>query len=257
MLWANNVKRGQRQYAVYAKCGVEYYMPDAKGRLPLSDRALRGWDRLNPSSSPPPISYDVALALSVDLWIHGYHDAAIIVLLAHDCYLRVGEALRLRVGDFSDPGGNVNLAALSSDLGAACLRLGKTKTGRNQFVTIRSALVLDLLRRHVACKRATDAVFTTTYGQLRTAFHDALDHIGAGSLGFVLHSLRHGGATHDFLRKIALLDIVYRGRWADIKGARRYINAGAAALTHQQLPTLTTKCVRAALLNTRVRFGLS
>lgn len=255
-MWAENISRGQRQRAVYTKCGIEYYAPDAVGHLGISARVLRGWDRLNPSSCPPPISWDVALAIAVDLWIAGDHDAAIIVLLAHDCYLRVGEALRLCVRDFSDPGSNVNLAALTPGLGAACLRLGHTKTGRNQFVTIRDSLVLDLLRRHVTGKPESSPIFTPSYGQLRASFLASLQRIGAGDVGFVLHSLRHGGATTDFLRGRSMIDIVYRGRWAKLKGARRYVNAGAAALTRQRLSAVTQGCVSAALTNTRARFGL-
>lgn len=255
-MWAENDKRGQRQWAVYTKCGIEYYMPAAKGQLGISERALQGWDRLNPASCPPPVSWDVALAISVDLWINNQNDAAIIILLAHDCYLRVGEALRLRVSDFDDPGRNLNLASLDPEFGSACLRLGRTKTGRNQFVTIRDPLVLDLLRRHVVGRRPTDRLFDVSYSKLRTNFHSALHRIGADGVCYVLHSLRHGGATRDFLRNIPMLDIVHRGRWAKLKGARRYVNAGAASFTEQTMSALTRRCVTTALLNTRARFGL-
>jgi hypothetical protein len=113
------------------------------------------------------------------------------------------------------------------------------------------------MRRHVAGKRGHAPIFDLSYRQLRQAFCAALDRIGAADVGYVLHSLRHGGATDDFLAGIALLDIYQRGRWADHRGARRYINGGAAILTALRLPPLTTRCVNTALFNTRARFGLS
>jgi len=93
------------------------------------------------------------MAVAVDMWVNGDQDAAICVLLARECYLRAGEAVRLCVSDFADPQTNPNLGELSEQQGVACIRLATTKTGRNQFVTIRDPLVLDLMRRHVAGKR--------------------------------------------------------------------------------------------------------
>ena len=231
-------------------------LPQVDGHLGLSDRALRGWARAAPSSSLPPISYGVALAVAVDLYIHGQTAAGDAILLMHDAHLRAGEAVHLTVGDFADPATNINLRQLHRELGVACIRLPDTKTGRNQFVTVRNDLVRDLLRRRVAGRDPLDPLFGLSYDQLRDAFNAAIVRIGAGGIGFVLHSCRHGGATDDYLRGVPVLDIVQHGRWASHQGARRYINAGASFMAALRLPPVTVRCVAAASVNTRARFGL-
>jgi hypothetical protein len=40
------------------------------------------------------------------------------------------------------------------------------------------------------------------------------------------HSLRHGGATHDYLKGMPFDDVMVRGRWAVTKSAVHYIQQG-------------------------------
>ena len=44
------------------------------------------------------------------------------------------------------------------------------------------------------------------------------------------HSLRHGGATDDYMRGVPMADIVVKGRWVYAKTAARYIQQGRALL---------------------------
>ena len=52
-----------------------------------------------------------------------------------------------------------------------------------------------------------------------------------------LHSLRHGGATADFLRGMPIEDIVARGRWQLSATAKRYIQVGRSLLLGHTVPT--------------------
>ena len=49
---------------------------------------------------------------------------------------------------------------------------------------------------------------------------------------FVPHSLRHGGASCDYMAMgaVRLEDILHRGRWATIKSTRHYIQQGPALM---------------------------
>ena len=49
---------------------------------------------------------------------------------------------------------------------------------------------------------------------------------------YVPHSLRHGGATCDYLYAggESLEDILFRGRWASMKSTRQYIQQGPALM---------------------------
>ena len=53
-----------------------------------------------------------------------------------------------------------------------------------------------------------------------------------GAVPFASHSLRHGGATADYITQGSwfLWDIVFRGRWAALKSTRHYIQKGPALL---------------------------
>lgn len=257
-LWCEDpYNTGQLQRAGHAIFGIELFHPRAKGQLLASRAAFHGWQNMLPSHSPPPISHDIVLAMAVDLWRANNYDTAIMVLLSHECYLRANEAVRLQVQDFADGTSDSLVSALSPELGIAGISLGQTKTGRNQFVTIRDRLVRDLLRRHVHNRAPTDRIFSISYNTYRRQFNESLQRLGIHTFGFVLHSLRHGGATFDFLQNRELQYILHRGRWLQYNSARRYIEAGAALLTRLSLPQLATQAIAAAKVRTFTWFGLT
>ena len=63
---------------------------------------------------------------------------------------------------------------------------------------------------------------------------------GTGAPIFVPHSLRHGGASVDYLGLGAtrIEEIMFRGRWATMKSTRHYIQTGPALMAHwiQRIP---------------------
>jgi hypothetical protein len=64
--------------------------------------------------------------------------------------------------------------------------------------------------------------------------------LGVGSIGFTPHSLRHGGATADFLRGLAVADIQFRGRWKCFESLFRYLQQAESLSIQQRLPTALT-----------------
>ena len=112
------------------------------------------------------------------------------------------------------------------------IRLPQAKTGPGQFCDVRHPLCQELLVWWSKCHVAREFLFLSR-GAFRKEFDAALVGIGIGArAGFVPHSLRHGGATRDFLRlgNTSLEAIIVRGRWADIRSARRYLQKGPALL---------------------------
>ena len=54
---------------------------------------------------------------------------------------------------------------------------------------------------------------------------------------YVLHSLRHGGATHYYHRlSWRMEDVIFRGRWRSPISAARYIQASAAVAASIAIP---------------------
>lgn len=53
---------------------------------------------------------------------------------------------------------------------------------------------------------------------------------------YVHHSLRHGGATRDYLNGMPIADVMVRGRWAAHKSAVHYIQSGRQLMMLQSIP---------------------
>ncbi len=69
----------------------------------------------------------------------------------------------------------------------------------------------------------SEPLFNFTLGQLSASFAEAVDVCRVTALRPCLYSLRHGGASEDFLRRRRTLEEVKgRGRWRTEKSVRRY-----------------------------------
>lgn len=230
-----------RSYAEACMCAIYMYMPTYKGKLGISSLALRGWRRLVPSEQHPPLTWELSVCVAVRLACVGKWSMGLGVLLAFDCYLRVGELCGLVRKDVALP---LDVRLGSSSRGMA-LRLANTKTGPNQWVTVRSHAVQVLLRRWLLLRpTSTDArMFPFSTSSFRTHFKAACASLGLSS-EYVPHSLRHGGATHDSLQGMPLEDILRHGRWASTKSARHYIQSGRALLLLTSVPPGITALAR-------------
>lgn len=84
--------------------GVKMFMPRAAPFLVTSERVLRNWNRLESSTSYPPLSRDLVCLLAVYLVRNGWEEYGIGTLLAFDCLLRVGELCSIQIEDVADVG---------------------------------------------------------------------------------------------------------------------------------------------------------
>lgn len=227
-LWrSGNGKQGGKN-TVY---GCLLFLPRLRGRLHYSLASLRGWERLAPSSPHQPMSYTVLVLVSVGMSARGWFSSAVGAILAFECYLRVSELVGLRRSDVALPDDRRLGVAGRPD--SIALRLRKTKRGVNQWVTVRSPLARALLLELMLADPEEDRLFPFSAGTFRRRLHAVC--AGLGLAGYVPHSLRHGGATHDHLSGLPLEDIMLRGRWASVKSARHYVQQGRALLLARDL----------------------
>ena len=224
-----------RSAAEACKSGVEMYFPSMKGKLHGAKLALRGWRRNRPPSPHPPLTWDLAVLIACTIASRtGNSPLAISVLVAFDAYLRVGELTNLRKEDVTDSK-DPRLGPSASFKGMA-LRLAKTKTGPNQWCEIRNPTVCTLLRDLVRNTLPGNLVFPFSSSTFRTHFKSACALRGLAR-DYVPHSLRHGGATRDFLAGVPLEEVLRRGRWASTKSARHYIQSGRSLLLTLETPS--------------------
>ena len=229
-LHKTNRGKGQASNTVY---GILSLVPHLKPHLLLAQLSLRGWNKLAPARSYPPLTLELTFTIALNLVIHNQLRAAIATLLAFDCFLRISEFLDLRRCDIAD----VRDSRVSSTAASMTVRLRKTKTGRNQWVVVRNPIVLHLIRTIIAPLRPSSQqlLFPYSTDQYRRLFKDACARLQL-STEYVPHSLRHGGATHCFVQGMPMEDVLTRGRWASSKSARRYIQTGRALLLNMHVP---------------------
>lgn len=229
VLWSHGKGKQQGKNVL---CGLVLFMPRFARRLPWSSRALRGWERLAPSVPHPPMSVTVLRVVALSMARLGWLSSGIGALLAFDCYLRVSELVSLRRSDVALPRDD----RLGVDTGSSfvALRIRKTKRALNLWVTVKSPLARVLLLELLPGLGAEDKVFPFTAATFRRRLQRVCRLLGVAP--YVPHSLRHGGATHDHLAGVSIEDIMARGRWASVRSARHYVQAGRALLLGNEVP---------------------
>jgi len=241
--------KGQAQATIF---GLMAFAPQLKGRLHLSLLTLRGWQKLQPVDSYPPLSAELCVAVAVKLAFSGHWNAGVGVLLAFDCFLRVSELTGLRcedVADSKDP-------RLSTSFKGMALRLRSTKTGPNQWVEVLDTRVQSLLRRLRSTRGASTSLLGLSTDRFRRLFKAACADLKL-SPRYVPHSLRHGGATSCHLQGMTIEQILLRGRWASTKSAKRYIQSGRAMLLSMETPAALVQLLPILLANFHTLFSLS
>lgn len=208
---------GQPQHkAVYCLHGARLLHPRLGAGWPMALKALKGWKRLHPPGVRPVMQREVAMLVAMMMRCAlGNNDAAILTLLAFDCYLRCGELVALRAQDLVDMRGRL------------FVKIPTSKTGPDQGVTVTDPTVAQLARSLARRREPGDRLFPSgSAQQYRALFKGALAALKLQRVGFTPHSMRHGGATHDFhYRGLTVEDVLLRGRWRSTTSARHYIRS--------------------------------
>lgn len=217
-------------------------------------RGLRGWERQRPVVKRPPLVRPLAIAMAMRLTVWGYPAMGIAILLAFHCYLRIGELLRVEPWHIV-PARSVRTGFTNSD---GFLHIPRAKTGTQQDVPItdsdvawfigiaaRAATSLPQLRhrKQTQTHPSTEVrVFPYRERNFRKLFAECAASFGLPST-IVPHSLRHGGATHDYASNhLTTEQIRIRGRWKMEKAMQHYVGSMRSALATLQVPEESVWC---------------
>lgn len=225
-------KEKQRNILEKLLAAICHFLPKERSNLWTARRLLTQLKRVHKPSTKPPMIKDVLMVLMLTLCQMGKFCSAIAMYVQFDCFLRPNELCNLKVEDIAFPGD----ICLGSFIKCGVLFLEKTKTGPMQIVEIREKVLMILLKRIIENKRIGDKLFPS-YKELSRNFHAALKKLKLDTIGYTLHSLRHGAATQEFLNTGfgSMPAIMHRGRW-ESASVKKYLQGGAALLVHTILP---------------------
>jgi integrase len=217
---------------------LNFYCFGVRGRLRQASKALRGWYRLVPPVSYPPLTWDLCCAIAMKMVRDGYERYAVAILLQFDCLLRVSELVALRKTDIAFPGD----PRVAAENGQVIVRLRSTKTGQDQSVAVEDREVATLLKRVLQSTLRPDGrLFPFRAQQYRKVLRQTCIRLGLSDR-YVPHSCRHGGATRMFMRdNLNIEAIKVRGRWAATTSARRYIQQGVAMQLREAVPATVAR----------------
>ena len=223
-------KGNNRQRCIHVKNALEFYFPELAGTFRLTNRSLNGWAKQKPIVQHSPAPYKVMLGIAFEFLRDGQLGMMVATLLTFDCYLRASDIKNAKPMDLT------LFPALRNGY-CGVLRLPKTKRGINQSVKVRGKLLHIWLRRLLDERQQSKELFGFSLQYWRKCMARIRNRLGLHNLVITPHSLRYGGATYDALeRKTSMQDIQQRGRWANFKSLRRYIQEGETTLLSTKLP---------------------
>lgn len=209
-----------RSMCMRALCGLQLYYPSQVQEWREARRLLYGWARRVQTQSPNPVPWTLLYLVTQILRWRGEATAAAVCVVTFQQYLRIGEAFKLRVGEVALRG---DRRLGQRGLGALLLRDPKTAKGSAQAVVVQHPLSLEILSRLCAGRGHAEPLFgSLTYSQFSRSWHGAWAMLGLRGM-FPPYSMRHGGATHDYLQDVPLTDIQKRGRWRQFKSVDHYV----------------------------------
>ncbi|CAK0813222.1 unnamed protein product, partial [Prorocentrum cordatum] len=231
-------------------------------------RALRGFRRLAPPTSRLPLPFELLGALVNYLVSASKLEAALVLWLSFELYLRPSEPYHIRATDLVRPA----RGRLGHDSWSVTLHAAETEV-LSKTAEYDEALKLDLPRQELlgpaleasvaarlgpdwrrprpaaargaaAGGRASGAapeplLFVITQREVSSALSGAARALGIEKYlpGLHPYMLRHGGASHDYGSKArSLVDVQRRGRWQSWHSVRRYEKGARLSQVLQMVP---------------------
>ena len=107
--------------------------PEMMHRIPLSERALKSWERLHVAGEGQPTTWEAICCLADDMRSRGEEECADVIELAANCYLRTSDWTSIRKEDIVGEATPDRPFGIAIQLGIA-ERGEQTKTGPRQGV---------------------------------------------------------------------------------------------------------------------------
>jgi len=230
---------GGRQGGENLVNGIHMLLPRLKGKLLTARRVLLNWKRVVPPDSYLPLTWELAVAIAVQMSHRGYYRYAVGLLLSFHCLLRVSEMSAINTTHIVDHADD----RFPADYRKMMVTIPFAKGGRYQSVSVDDPAIIRLIRILVNRTAAGKPLFPGGVHSYRRVFNSVRDELALSSK-YGTHSLRHGGATLLFLRGVSIENILIRGRWKSNSSARTYIQQSPAVLAAVTAPAAIVRAAR-------------
>lgn len=214
-----------------------------RAAFPRAHRAWRGWQKLDPSFSRPPLLWPAVAGIVVSMLRGGCYLEAVATLLTFTLYSRPMELLRLEAFQLLPPAPELGGTGASWAVVVAAAELKvPTKTGDYDATPVIDRPELHFLGAHLAGIRQVailrGSLWTFTHRERQATFRAAGEAAGVGSLRPTLYGLRHGGASYDRASQFRPLhEVEKRGRWRSTSAVKRYDKHGRINLEWNEIPS--------------------
>ena len=217
---------------------------EGKGTLPRMQRSLRGFRRLAPGASRCPIPFYGMTAMVGAAFFLKLEKLGVALTVQFVGYLRPHELLSLTPRHLVAPSSfDANVWGLLLAPEELAVR-SKTQVF-DESVTLDWAEIPalgDRLREYRRGTEAESSIWGFDSKRFDALFATVAEASGVSVLRPHPYSLRHGGASHDYLRARRTLDAVrLRGRWRSENSVRRYLKASRAMKEEQALDVATLR----------------
>ena len=209
--------------------------------FPATEAALKGWTRLSPGTSRPPIPREVLLAIVRWMFLEGRFGMGLCLLVMFETYGRPSEIMSLRRASILAPvTGGRGKAAVVTVVIRATMFGQPGKTGEHDLSVPldlpRQAWVATLLLRWCRDLAPTQPLWNFDLGQLSRALKLAAVALQLAPLAPCPYQMRHGGASHDRLVEARpMLELQARGGWKSFASVRRYDKHGIVGMELMKL----------------------
>ena len=228
-----------RYWAEDTLSAISKWIPSLRGQLRMSWSLVSAWQRNEPPQRCTPLSLDILLAMVGRAIALDWLRMSLVLLIGFHCLLRTAEMYKLRANDFEF---NATLTA-----GVLTIRESKSGTRYNivESVTITDPTLICMFKAVTLHLQPGELLFPEGPNCFRKRFDQlVMDLCLPSSLLYKPYSIRRGAATADFLAHGKLSRTCVRGRWANEKTCRIYINEASSTLASLRFSNSTAAQIK-------------
>jgi len=239
-----------RYWAEDTLSGFTKLVPALKGKFPMCWSLITAWQRNELPQRATPLTLRLLKAFCGVCITNGWLDLCLILAIGYHCILRTAEMYSMSCGDFT----------FNRHDNTAILTLSTSKSGTRynivESVTVTDAALVRKLRQTVCSRAPGDLLFPLGHRIFRSQFASIVKTLRLPSdLLFTPYSIRRGGATEDFRSHGNIGATTVRGRWANERTCRVYVNQSTALLAEATSSVASNMTVSKMVLVAEDFFG--